>query len=100
MATYRVTNSAIADLDNIWDYLEGLASDNVATRQLDQLRIRFELLSDNRFLGRPRTEYNPDLRSYAVPNLPYVIFYLPRDFGVEIVRVLHGSRRLTSLLEQ
>ena len=99
MAIYRVTNSAIADLDNIWDYLEGLASENVANRQLDQIRIRFELLSDNKYLGRPRTKYDPDLRSYVVPNLPYVIFYFPKDYGVEIVRVVHGSRQLMSLFE-
>ena len=87
----------MADLDEIWDYLDQAAGEMVADRQLDLLFQRFQLLAEQRFLGRPRPDFAIELRSFAVPRTPYIVFYFPRDFGVEIVRVVHGSRRLTDL---
>ena len=99
MARHQLTPRAEIDLSSIWDYV---AKNNPrsADRITDEIVDRFPLLAENPFIGRARTEYDPDLRSYAVSNLPYVIFYFPKDYGVEIVRVLHGSRRLTTFLEQ
>ena len=49
-------------------------------------------------MGRSREELVPKLRSFPVGN--YVIFYQPISDGVEIVRVLHGSRDIESLFER
>jgi toxin ParE1/3/4 len=49
-------------------------------------------------MGRERPELLADLRSFPVGR--YVIFYLPRPHGIEVVRVLHGARDLKPLFEQ
>jgi len=46
-------------------------------------------------MGISRHEIMPSLRSLPVGN--YLIFYLPIDDGIEIVRVLPGMRDLDAL---
>jgi toxin ParE1/3/4 len=46
-------------------------------------------------MGRRRDELAPGLRSF--PAGRYVIFYLPLTDGVDIVRVLHGSRDIETV---
>ena len=41
-------------------------------------------------MGRKRDELLPNLRSFPVGS--YLIFYHPINQGIEVVRVLHGSR--------
>ena len=48
-------------------------------------------------MGRRREELAPGLRSFPVGR--YLIFYVPLTNGVDIVRVLHGSRDLVALFE-
>jgi toxin ParE1/3/4 len=65
---------------------------------------RFAALIDSEFrvlarqpqLGWSRPELANDLRSFPVGR--YVIFYAPTPKGVEIVRVLHGTRDIESVL--
>ncbi len=49
-------------------------------------------------MGRARPELPSGLRSFPVGN--YLILYRPTDYGVEIVRVVHGSRDIEALFEQ
>jgi toxin ParE1/3/4 len=44
-------------------------------------------------MGRPRDDLKPGLRSFALGQ--YLIFFMPTDDGVAIVRVLHGARDIT-----
>jgi toxin ParE1/3/4 len=94
MSQYRLTEEARDDLDEIWLYI---AEDNppAADDLLDTLYERFVLLAEQPFLGRARPELAPNLRSFPVGN--YVIFYRPIDDGVEIARVLRGSRDIDAL---
>ena len=59
---------------------------------------RFETLPGNPLIGRARPELLIDLRS--LPFGRYVIFYLPRKRGIEVVRVLHGARDLKPLFDE
>ncbi|MSQ06882.1 MAG: type II toxin-antitoxin system RelE/ParE family toxin [Dehalococcoidia bacterium] len=77
MPAYRVTASAVADLDETWGYLDQDSGEAIADRQLTRLYRRFQLLAEQRFLGRPRPEFAPELRSYVVPGTSYIIFYFP-----------------------
>lgn len=52
------------------------------------------LLARSPELGRPRVELAPGLRSFPVA--PYVIFYRITSRGIEIIRILHGSRDIVS----
>jgi len=55
-------------------------------------------------MGRRREFDNPDLigmRSWRVKRFPkYLIFYIPIEDGVEIVRVLHGARNLEAIFRR
>jgi toxin ParE1/3/4 len=46
-------------------------------------------------MGINRDELMPALRSFPVGN--YLIFYLPSDDGIEVVRVLSGMRDMDAL---
>jgi toxin ParE1/3/4 len=96
MSEYRLTEEARQDLDEIWLYI---AEDNPSAADgfLDTLYERFVLLAQQPFLGRARPELAPHLRSFPVGN--YVIFYRPIDDGVEIARVLRGSRDIDALFQ-
>jgi toxin ParE1/3/4 len=58
-----------------------------------------ELLRHHPFLGRLRFFRTPGLRSWRVSHFEkYLIFYVPTDRGLEVVRVLHGAQDLQRIL--
>ena len=87
---------ALADLAEIWAYsAEG--SPDQADAFVDLVDSKFQALSRRPGLGRRRRELSSDIRSLAVGR--YVVFYLPLSRGIEVVRVLHGSRDIESIFE-
>lgn len=68
-----------------------------ADRFLDAIAKTMQRLARHPLLGRTRPELAPGLRSF--PHRQYVIFYRPIDRGIEVVRVLHGSRDIFPLFE-
>ena len=86
---------AESDLDEIWWYIAQDSPDN-ADRFLDRLQERFLALADFPKMGTRRDDIQAGLRSQPVEN--YLIFYFPLADGIEIVRVLHGSRDVENLL--
>ena len=99
MPSYRITGPVVRDLDRIWDYHHSLAGEEVASRQIVHLRERFQILAEYPYMGIARYDLVPEVRSHAVPNTRYIIFYFPKDYGVEIARVAHGSQDLHQLFE-
>ena len=97
MARYRVATLAVGDLHQIWDYYARQAGESVANQQLDQLYQRFLLLAEQPYMGVARPEFDPEIRSHAVPNTSFIIFYFARHFGIEVARDIHGSRELVRL---
>ena len=90
--------SATSDLAELWDYI-AYGNPANADRLVDRIRFTCSTtLAENPRIGRSREELAPELRSF--PFLNYVIFYRPIDAGVEIVRVLHGSRDIEGLLDR
>ena len=85
---------AETDLDDIWWYI---AQDNpvAADRFLDEIIEKCRALMQFPKMGISRNEIMPSLRSMPVGN--YLIFYLPLDDGIEIVRVLPGMRDIDAL---
>jgi toxin ParE1/3/4 len=82
------------DLDEIWLYI---AQDNPdsADALLDKIEERCQALAQFPFIGTDRDELMPDLRSLPVGN--YLIFYMPIEDGIVVVRVLHGMRNVDAL---
>lgn len=85
---------ALLDLVEIWSYI---AEDSVSNADRFALRIdnTFRLLARRPLVGRERPELYKNLRSFSVGK--YIVFYLPRRNGIEVVRVLHASRDIETI---
>ena len=75
------------DLDEIWWYI---AQDNPgnADKLLDEIEETCRKFARFTSMGRNRDELHSGLQSFPVGK--YLIFYMPINGGIEIVRVLHG----------
>jgi toxin ParE1/3/4 len=89
MGQLFITRGAEADLLDIWSYV---AEDNVETADilLDRIYEKCRSLVEAPSLGRRREDLAPGLRSLPVGS--YLIFYRTVEDGLQIIRVLHGSR--------
>ena len=86
---------AVEDLDEIWDYI---AQDNVeaANRVIDGISEVCQTLATQPEMGLRRPEFaSGSLRSFVVSN--FIVFYRPVDDGIEVARVVHGSRDINRL---
>lgn len=96
MSAVTKTVRAEQDLDEVWFYI---ALDNVAAADnlLDHIDSSCQLLAMQPQAGRLRPELAPELRSFPVGR--YVVFYRPRNGGIEVVRILHSARDIESVSE-
>lgn len=80
---------AEVDILEIWEYI---AEDSVieADRWVDKLDEKFALWGTQPMMGRTRDELSPSIRSLIFGR--YVVFFEPLPNGIDVVRVLHGSR--------
>jgi toxin ParE1/3/4 len=100
MSTVVVRPRALDDLAEIWAYIAHQSADgspDQADAFVDLVDSKFQALSRRPRLRRRRPELSPDIRSLTVGR--YVLFYLPLSHGIEVVRVLHGSRDIESIFE-
>jgi toxin ParE1/3/4 len=88
---------ALLDLAEIWSYV---AEDSVRNANAFASRIdkTFRLLARRPGIGRARAELYPDLRSFVVGT--HVVFYLPLENGIDVIRVLHGARDIKAVFEE
>lgn len=96
MASYHLTHKAEEDLLDIWSYI---AENNPAsaTKLIRSFHQHFTLLTENTQLGQTRPDIAPALRYFPVKR--YLILYRQMPDGIEVVRVVHGSRDLGSLFD-
>lgn len=97
MAVVRRSPLAEQDFREIWRYI---AQDNpdAADRLLRRIDEKLELYAERPNMGTNRSRLARGLRSFPVGN--YIVFYRVVAEGIELVRVLHGMRRLRSLLRE
>jgi len=83
------------DLDDIW---LNIALDNLAAadRLIDTIQQRTGQLGEFQELGRSRPDIAKTARSLNVGN--YLILYRIEARTIEVVRIVHGARDLTTLL--
>ena len=96
MGRLVVRPQALTDLDDIFDYIAEDSLDR-AIAFIRKLYEQMEKLATNPNMGRRRDELLPELRSFPYGN--YLIFYIPLDDGVDVVRVLNGARELEALFQ-
>ncbi|MFY9261344.1 MAG: type II toxin-antitoxin system RelE/ParE family toxin [Gallionella sp.] len=86
----RFTQSAETDLLELW---LNIAAENpvAADASLDAIQASLSILSRHVEMGRARPELADGLRSFPT-RTPYILFYIPRDDHLLVVRVLHHAR--------
>ena len=94
MPSIRRMAQAEEDLIDIWLYI---AQDNpgAANRLLDEIEDKCSLLAANPQLGPARPDIAEDCRYFPVGR--YLILYRIIPDGIQVVRVVRGSRRLEDL---
>ena len=94
--------AARRDLVEHFVYLAENAGLDVAERFLTHAEASFDDLAGQPMIGAPLKLRHPDLaglRKWRVKNFDHhLIFYMPRQDGVAIVRVLHAAQDWSSLL--
>lgn len=85
---------AAADVLEIWDYIAEVSIEQ-ADRWVDRLDEKLGLIARQPLMGRVRDELAVDIRSF--PFGRYVIFYVPIEDGIDVVRVLHGARDIDAI---
>jgi len=97
MPVIKLKPTAYNDMAEIWSYVAENGSTEQADKLIDRLEAKVRSLAESPNFGRLRPELLESLRSFPVGR--YIIFYLPIKNGIEVVRVLHGSRDIDSLFE-
>ena len=89
MATLMISPQANQDLLDIWLYI---AEDNLlnADRFLDKIKDTAQRLAEFNDIGTDRPELADGLLSFPLDR--YMLYYRKIDAGIELARVLHGSR--------
>ena len=88
MVKYELTNKAVADLNEIWEYTLENWSENQADRYYDMLLGIFQDIADNPELGKNYDGIKSDL--FGLKANRHVIFYRKSEVNpIEITRILH-----------
>jgi len=96
VANFRLSAQAEEDLAAIWGFVAE-RDDTAADKLIASIVNQMAMLATFPQAGRRREALFPGLRSFAIGR--YVIFYRAFAEGVEVVRVLHGSRDVRRAFE-
>lgn len=94
MQTFRLSTTAESDLTDIWTYRAD-SSEERADELIERLVKQFMMLATFPEAGRNRPEIKLGIRSFVVER--HVIFYRVIEQGIEIVRVLYGTRDIEKI---
>ncbi len=85
------------DLLRIWLHI---ARDDpaAADRQLERIENRCRVLASQPEMGELRPDLGTNVRCFSVDN--YVVIYRPRDDGILLLLVTHGSRDVPTVFHQ
>ena len=93
MARFRLTNKAVEDLTQIWNYTFNKWSENQADIYYHLLLENCKELASNPGLGKNHSEVTPNLFGFKVGR--HLIFYHSiEENEIEITRILHEQMDL------
>lgn len=94
---------ALSDVEESAVYI-GLDSPAMALRFIEAVEETLRFLVKNPEIGPARTFSRHELvglRMFPVKGFDkHLIFYLPTEDGIEVVRILHGARDLGALFDE
>ena len=99
MARYILTNKAVADLSNIWNYTYSKWSEDQADNYYHMLLDTCRQIADNPDLGKDYSIVFDKLSGFRAGR--HIIFYhsIDRD-EIEVVRILHEQMDLGNRLQE
>ena len=97
MSTLIISPRAEEDLEEIWNFSASRDAE-AADRLINNIISQFDHLLAYPEAGRARHDLLVNLRSFPIKS--YLIFYQPTDDGIEIFRVLHGSRDIQQAFDE
>ena len=93
MARIRRSVQSKVDYLEIWLYVaEQSRNPRAADKLTNTFDQKLELLAEHPGIGTERSELADGIRSFPVGS--YLLFYRSIKNGIELVRVMHGSRDL------
>jgi toxin ParE1/3/4 len=99
MVKFRFTNSAVADLTDIWDYTIENWSEKQADKYYKLIIDRCSEIAKNPKKGKEYNDVYPDLKGQRI--LKHIIFYRVEDnHSIEITRILHERMDLKAILKK
>ncbi len=99
MAKYYLTNKAVEDLANIWNYSIDAWSEQQADSYYSQLIESCQKLAANPKLGKNYPRIQKSLLGFHVNK--HIVFYrIISDDVIEITRILHEMMDLKTRLEK
>jgi len=90
MARLILSRRAKVDLLQIWVYLAERASLETADRIIRFLYDRCDFLANNPGLGQLQPQLGDAVRTFSAKS--YMIFFERHPDGINVLRVVHGSR--------
>ena len=91
----RFSQNALSDLHAVYDYI-ALENPDYAQKVLKRIEVAVDRLADHPQLGRvSRVE---GVRELIISNTPYIVAYKKFEGCLNIIAVIHSSRKLTAIL--
>jgi toxin ParE1/3/4 len=94
MSHYSFSNEAVKDLNDICSYI-AQNDPQAANRLFDQIRQKCKLIANFPSMGKTYEKLAAHLRGFIVDD--YIVFYYPKENGIDVVRVVSGYRDLEQL---
>jgi len=96
MTNVLFSDSAKSDLLEAWLFIAEESID-AADGVIEAIYQEAQILSLQPLMGRVRSELAQDIRSWPT-STRYILFYVPSEDGVKVVRILHHARDITNVL--
>jgi toxin ParE1/3/4 len=98
MAKYKLTNKAVDDLTQIWNYTFDKWSESQADKYYQMLIDTCEEVANNSDLGKNYSDVTGNLLGFKVGR--HIIFYrLIKENEIEITRILHERMDLKNRIK-
>lgn len=99
MARFKLTNKAVEDLTQIWNYTFDKYSENQADTYYHLILDNCRKLAGKPGLGNSYSDVSPDLLGFKAGR--HIIFYRSMEGNeIEITRILHGQMDLKNRLHE
>lgn len=94
MSSYSFSDEAVRDLDEFFNYI-AQNNPSATSKLFDAIRKKCKVVASFPNMGKRYGKLAPGLRGFTVDD--YIIFYYPKEDGIDVSRVISGYRDIESL---